>query len=518
LDTNSNFQFQLVIKTYPVFQKEKNMTNPLIASIENSSVTENGCETHKSSLNKSVDLFFQIAASRNRDDADIINLFEDAFCENAEYALRILFWARDIRGGQGERRVFRVIMTHLANTQPALVAANLSLIPKFGRWDDLLCLLDTQISERVLWTIAKGLRSEDALCGKWMPREKSAKQRYASMIRKHLKLSSKAYRQLLSRLTSVVETQMCNKEWDSIEYGSVPSVAMNIYKKAFGRNAPAAWEAYVAALESGEAKINSATLYPHQIVTGIDAVRWDENAAPNETVIQAQWDALPNYMLNNPKRILPVIDVSGSMTCCGYGGTSVRPIDVSVGLGAYIADRNNGPFKDYFVTFSNTPELQRLEGKNICEKINNLFRANWGMNTNIQAVFELILKHAASSSATQDEMPNSILILSDMEFDTATTTYSYDWRNPNAAPKSVTTFEAIRAMYAEAGYELPNIIFWNLNAKGGNVPVKFNEDGTALVSGFSPSILTALLASEDFTPEKIMQNTILCERYDGISL
>lgn len=487
------------------------MTNPIIASVENSAVTENGCETYKSSLNKSVDLFFQIAAARNRSDEEVIILFEDAFSENPEYALRILFWARDIRGGQGERRVFRVIMTHLANTQPALVTANLPLIPEYGRADDLLCLLDTEISNHVLNLIQKELLGGNALFSKWMPRLKSAKKRHARMIQNHMKLSPKAYRQLLSRLTSVVETQMCNNEWDSIEYGAVPSVAMNIYKKAFGRHAPEAWAAYVAALESGEEKINSATLYPHQIVAGLDA---SYGSVTDEAVIQAQWDALPNFMMNNASRILPVIDTSGSMMC-GIGKTSLRPLDVSVGLGAYIADRNNGPFEDYFVTFSNTPQLQKLKGKNICEKINNLFRADWGMNTNIQAVFELILKHALESGAGQHEMPNSILVLSDMEFDQATTVF--DYTNVHKTAKSMTTYDVVRRMYAAAGYELPKIVFWNLNAKGGNIPVKFDEDGTALVSGFSPSILTSILSSSDFTPEKIMLNTIMDERYDGIN-
>jgi len=353
-----------------------------------------------------------------------------------------------------------------------------------------------------------------SLAGKWAPSEKSKTYPgLAKKIMKRMGLSPRQYRKMLSKLRgelSVVETQMCNKDWTSIEYGTVPSVAMNTYKKAFGRNAPEAWNAYVAALGTGEAKINSATLYPHQLVTGLRDYDSDED----ESVIQAQWDSLPNYMLKNTKRILPVIDTSGSMTI-GIAGSSVTPIDVSVGLGAYIADRNNGPFKDYFLTFSNKPQLQKLRGKNICEKINNLFRADWGNNTNIQAVFELILEHALSSGATQDEMPNSILILSDMEFDAATTVY--DWQNPNARP-SLTAFEVIRRMYEESGYELPNIVFWNLNAHGGNVPVKFDEDGTALVSGFSPSILKSLLSSAEFTPEKIMQNTILDERYDGINL
>jgi|15BtaG_2_1085339.scaffolds.fasta_scaffold01809_1 hypothetical protein len=480
------------------------MYSPLIASIENSGVTENGCVTNLSSAKASVDLFFQIAAMRSHSDSDIIQLFSAAFEENPEYALKTLFWARDARQGAGERRIFRVLANYLSVVHTEALRSNLHLIPHYGRYDDLLCLLDTTVRTDVLNLIASALNAGDALASKWMPRQKSAKSRYANMIRNHMGLSPKAYRKLLVKGTKVVETQMCAKEWDSIEYGHVPSVAMNNYKKAFARHSDETWSVYLDALESGEAKVNSGVLYPHQLSSqAYQSLTPDQNQI---RMIQSQWDAMPNWMIDNPHRILPVIDVSGSMTCGYSDKSSVTPMDVSVGLGAYIADRNNGPFKDCFITFSSTPQLQKLAGKNIVEKMQNLRRADWGMSTDIEAVFSLILTNAQRASVEACDMPNSILIISDMEF------------NQCAQNADLTAMESIRQKYVDAGYELPNIVFWNLNAHGGNVPVRFDEAGTALVSGFSPSILTSILSSSDFSPEKIMLKTIMSERYEKITL
>ena len=473
--------------------------NPLLASIENSSVTENGCATGASSFSASVDLFFQIAAMRSRNDEDILSLFYAAFDENREYAVKTLFYARDVRRGQGERRIFRLIVENLAVTNPEVVRANLANIPEFGRWDDLLCLLLTPVGKDALDLIASALRDGNGLAAKWMPREGSSRTYLASMIRNHMGLNPKAYRKLLSGLTKVVETQMCDREWMDIDYSHVPSKAMNIYKSAFARHAPTEWTEFLGNVEAGTAKVNSSVLYPHEVLSGV----FDGGQSADEKrMVQAQWDALPNYMIKNPYRILPVIDVSGSMMSGGTG--SVTPMDVSVALGAYIADRNNGPFKDYFITFSATPELLKLEGNGICDKTNNLRRTSWGYNTNIEAVFQLILIHAVRNRVSADDMPNQILILSDMEFDAA------------ESGTDETAIETLRGYYANAGYEVPKIVFWNLNAKGNNVPVRFDEDGTALVSGFSPVILTSLLSAEDFTPEGIMFKTILSERYEKV--
>lgn len=503
--------------------------NPLLLSLANHAETLNGAATNASSLNKVVDLFFQIGAMRSWEDNKIIESFTAAFEQNPEQAIKVLFWARDIRGGAGERNVFRVICRHLAANYPANFAHLVKAIPEYGRWDDLLLFVEEEEQNpcriAALDVIANALRSNDALCAKWMPREKSSKRAIASVIRKHMGLSQKEYRKMLSSLTSVVETQMCNKDWDKINYSAVPSQAMNIYKQAFSRNSPDTWAAYMEGLLDGTEKVNASAIYPYQILRpmldlclsfcgGRTQYTLEEvvshlpektrnNLADLINITNHQWDSMPNWIMNNPYRILPVVDTSGSM----YSGftSGLRPIDASVSLGLYIAERNNGPFQDHFITFSENPDIQKITGENIFERTLNLASAEWGYNTNLEKVFDIVLTHAKRGNIPEDDMPNVILILSDMEFDAGIT-----------APND-TLMGTIKSKYQESGYEVPKIVFWNLNAREGNVPVTYREDGTALVSGFSPSIMTALLAGDNFTPEGIMLAAIGSERYNQIS-
>ena len=482
----------------------------LLSSLEGvgKTLTENDCVTHVTSSSPVVDLFFKIAAMRNANDEEVISSFTPAFHYDTEAALKILFWARDIRGGQGERKVFRTIVSHLAHNHANILSPSVRLFPVYGRWDDLLSLFSTPLEGEALSFIDDALTgklssSEASLCAKWMPREKSSKSVFANKIRSHMSMSSVAYRKLLSGLSKTVETSMCSNNWDDIEYSHVPSVAMNLYKKAFARHSPARWESYLSDLKSGITKVNSSALYPYQVIkplmNGYDLEEGDKFIA------EKQWESLPNYLMNNPYRILPVIDTSGSMMA-NYGATGPAPIDVSVSLGLYIAERNNGPFKDHFLTFSGTPTLQRINGSDLYSKVQNLKRADWDMNTDIEATFDKILSSALSNDISEDDMPNMILILSDMEFDQAAGN-SY----------TSTAMESIRAKYSAAGYELPNIVFWNLAARGSNFPVKFDELGTAMVSGFSPAILVHILSSGVVSPEAIMNQVIDSERYSAIN-
>lgn len=462
--------------------------------------TENGALTHSTSSDYAVDLFFQINAMRARSDRDLIDMFIPALEESPLDAMKILFYSRDVRGGQGERRAFRIILRYLAENYPEVVRPNIALIPEYGRWDDVLELVDTPLEDEAFALIKHALLEEhDGLCAKWMPREKSSKRRVATKLRNYLGLSPKRYRKLLVEFTRVVEQAMCANNWEGIVYEHVPSYAMKNYRKAFARHDEARWQSYVDSLNKGEAKVNAATLYPHDVVRPFLARYGGVNKPEGADLLNAQWKALPNYMVNNDERVIPVCDVSGSMS-----GT---PMEVSIALGLYISERNKGPFKDAFITFSANPKLQVVHGNHLHDRVRQLATADWGMNTNLEAVFELVLDKAVRHNVPENEMPTMILILSDMEFDRCV-----------RGGQDMTLMNNIRVRYEEAGYQLPKVVFWNLRAAQKNMPVKYNETGTALVSGFSASILTQLLSGGEFSPVAIMRQTIDSDRYAPVGI
>jgi hypothetical protein len=323
-----------------------------------------------------------------------------------------------------------------------------------------------------------------SLASKWMPR----KGPLAAKLRNALRMSPKTYRKLLVNLTKVVETQMCANEWDKVNYEQVPSLAQIRYKTAFARHDTDRYLEYVAAVEAGEKKVNAAAVYPHDIV---------KNLGP---LSDAQWKALPNYMEGAKERILPVCDVSGSM----YG----LPMHVSVSLGLYISERNEGAFKDIVCTFSAKPELIKLKAKRLTDRVQELENIEWGFNTDIEAVFRVMLDQAKKHRVPESEMPTTILIISDMEFDVAVKSGGRD-HNPKA-------IEVFRQYYERAGYQLPKVVFWNVNGRVGNVPVTADDRNVALVSGFSPSILQGILSAdtEQFTPRSVMLSTVMVDRYD----
>lgn len=464
-----------------------------------STSTENGMPTNLTSLNFNVDLFFKAGAMRNAEETAIISLVSKAWVEDPTTCLRILFWARDIRGGAGERRFFRAAIKYLADKDPQGIAYIIRHIPEYGRWDDLLIFEDTRSEDCALSLINNALNESNSLCAKWMPRKGT----FANKLRSFMNLSPKAYRQLLVGLTNVVETKMCAKDWDSIEFGKLPSVASARYQKAFGKNAYEKYSEYIQALVKGEAKINTGAVYPYDVTRSLEK--------GNPTVASEQWKALPNYFENSTERILPLVDVSDSMTTsCGGNLTCM---DVAISLGLYISERNEGPFKDHFITFSNKPQLQHLTG-NLKDRFDQMSSAEWGMSTNLKAAYKLILNQAVKHNISHDEMPTQILILSDMEFNMAT---GKGYEKSNSRTWNSSAQEMAKEMFSNAGYELPNIIYWNIQSRGENVPVRFNEQGTALISGFSPSIMTSLLSGANMTPVSIMMETIGKERYSCIN-
>ena len=472
---------------------------------QNNVTTENGMAANSSSLSAVVDLFYNIGAMRGQDKNRLIADFSLAFNQDPVRAMKILFWARDVRGGAGERQVFRDVMLYLVDSHPEALKLNLHLIPEYGRWDDLLALEGTRLEVDAFKLIQTAIKAGDGLVCKWMPRKGVT----AAKLRNFMGMTPKQYRKTLVEGTNVVEQLMCAKRWEDIDFSKLPSVASARYQKAFWKNAKEQYEAYIGKLQKGEAKINAGAVYPYDVVKSLNR--------GNADVATEQWKALPNYLEGANEMILPMVDVSGSMSCPAGNNPNVTCMDVAVSLGLYISERNEGPFKDAFLTFSGTPKLQILSGS-LRDRYAQLSRADWAMNTNIEAAFKQVLDQAVKHNVSQDQMPDKILILSDMQFDEATSTRSY-WgsRSDNAAEWNPTAQQMIEKMYAAAGYKMPKIVYWNLQSRHGDVPVSFDKQGTALISGFSPAIMTSLLGADDFTPVAIMDKTIMGERYSRIS-
>jgi hypothetical protein len=444
--------------------------------------TENGMLTQTSSLRATVDLFFKVGASRGQ---DLTKLFERAYQEDREVTLRMTQWVRDARGGAGERAMFRSFLQYIEKFHFADLDAFLAKVPELGRWDDLLVLQTAEGRAKAFALIADGLKEKNGLCAKWMPR----KGKDAVELRHALGMSPKQYRKTLVTLTNVVETAMCAKNWDSINFEHVPSVAMARYQRAFGKNAALAFSTYKAALVKGEAKVNASALFPYDVIHSLRANRDDAR------VCDAQWAALPNFV--GDAMILPIVDVSGSMLNPQLTPGGITPMDVAVSLGLYLADKNTGPFKDLFLTFSSESQFVRLKGS-LSEKFRQMSGADWGMSTDINKAFNEILGVALKNKVAPADMPKYLMILSDMQF--------------NAAG-SFTAMDLIEKKYAQAGYEVPNVIWWNIAAKSG-VPTSFNKQGAALVSGFSPSIVKSILKAENITPQDVMMEALMDSRYD----
>jgi hypothetical protein len=435
-------------------------------------------------------LFYKIGASRGK---DITGDFTAAYVENSDVALRIAQWARDVRGGAGERQLFRDILVHLEKRDPDAALALLRKVPEVGRWDDIFVFTSPVLKSAAYNMLGDALRANNGLAAKWTPR----KGPIAAEVRAFFGMTPKQYRKSLVGLTKVVETQMCAGDWDNINFSHVPSVASRLYKKAFNRHTPAFAE-YVAKLVSGDktVKVNASAIFPHDVLKGIAHSYAKLDKTETDHVI-AQWDALPNYV--GDASILPLVDVSGSMTT-SVPGSTVRCLDVAVSLGLYLADKNKGAFKDTFLTFSSKPQLVTLKG-NIVDKVTQMSKSDWEMSTNLHAAMDKILSVAVKGNVPASDMPAMLLILSDMQFN-------------QCARFDDTAIQMIERKFADAGYVVPQIVFWNLNASD-NVPVKADKSGAALVSGFSPSIMTSLLAAdmEQFTPEGIMLKTVMSDRY-----
>lgn len=449
---------------------------------ENKTTTDNGMKAFKSTLNANVDMFSSMGAMRGQDP---LNLFVKALAEDKELAIRNLLWTRDARGGAGERELYRKMIKHLAINDYKQALELLGKTVELGRWDDVLVFHGTAVWPEAVEFIRQGLEDQNGLCAKWMPR----KGQVAADLRKTLGWTPKFYRKTIVGLTSVVETLMCAKEWDAIEYSKIPSVASARYQKAFGRNDHTRYEQYILSLEKGETTINAGAVYPYDVVKSL--------RMGNERVANQQWKALEDYVPEGMS-FLPVVDVSGSMTCSAGGSKTVTCLEVAIGLGLYLSERNKSIFKDSFITFSQQPQLQYTTGT-LKDRYGQLANSRWGMSTNLESVFDLVLNAAVRNKLSQDDLPNTIIILSDMQF--------------NSAMNGKTAVGMIKQKYKNAGYEMPSLVFWNLNDRG-NKPAQADKEGVVLVSGFSPSIMKTMLTGKNVTPEDMMKETLMQSRYN----
>lgn len=467
--------------------------------------TTNGMAARKTTASKVLDFFGEAGSARG---VDLTTRFGAALADEEELAVRALLWVRDIRGGAGERATFRKLLAYLDKTNPALAGRIMHKVPELGRWDDLFVYTDAVNRIAALELFCAALYAGNGLAFKWAPREKSARSAEARELRNALGMTPKQYRKFLAANTNVVETQMCAKEWDAIDFSKIPSMASARYQKAFGRNAAESYSKYLRELQKPQSerdpkvKINAGAIHPHDIVKSV--------SKGNAAVANEQWAALPNYVGN--AKILPMVDTSGSMGSLRYNYKSgnVQPIEVALALGLYLSEKNTSEFKDLFLTFSAKPKFQKTNGT-LEQRLNQMQRADWEMNTNISAAFDEILRVAKKGNVSQADMPDTLLILSDMQFDVAT---SSGWGN-RLSPWNVTAVETARLNFTRAGYELPKLVFWNLRSGYDNTPVKFDEAGTALVSGFSPAIMKEVLGDdlENYTPYNVMVKTLMSERY-----
>jgi hypothetical protein len=476
--------------------------------------TENGAASLATTTSAVLDWFAAGGAMRNQEEAQIQAVFAKAFAEDRLLATKVAFYIRDVRGGQGQRKAFRAVLSWLAQNYPAVVKKNLALVPEFGRWDDVLVLLDSPLlRDEAVALIHTQLRADlraakkgdnVSLLGKWLPSantSSAATRAQAVKLTKLLDYSPREYRKALTLLRSkanVVERAMCSKDWTGIDYEKVPSRASMLYREAFSKHDPVGYTKWKGAVVKGEAKINAGTLYPYELVTKAMSGEYNET-------LELLWRGLPNMFEGKVTKALVVCDVSGSMHSPQLSGSKATPLHVAISLAMYCAERCEGPFKDNFITFSGSPELVKLQGASLYDRATNLSHASWGMNTNVQAVFDLILDRAVRSKLKQSDLPEALYIVSDMQFD-------------SCGASNTTNLELVKQKFARAGYQAPLLVFWQVRPTADKVALK-NENGVVMVSGFSPNALKAILKLEqpqEVTPYDAMLATVNTERYESI--
>ena len=472
-------------------------------------------------------------AFRSRSVEDVILLFHNAYKENPSYALKCLFYLRDIQEGQGERRFFRICLRHLALTDPRKMARLIQFIPKYGRWDDLYSLVNTPVEAAVFQFIKEQLALDvhsktPSLLAKWLKSENASSaetKKLGSLTRKYLNMSHKQYRKTLSILReriNVLERLMSAGKWDEIEFDKIPSKAGLIYRNAFARHDVERMKAakdnvvsYADFAKDTTTKVNAKALYPYEVVAKvIDKTYHGWFGKPYEVnmddieraMVNKYWDNLKDYFNGATFNGLAVVDTSGSMS----GTTAAAPINVAISLGLYCAEKASGPFAGHYISFASRPQLIKTEGVDFVDKVRRIYATNLVDNTNIEATFDLILGTAIANNCKQEDLPQNIIVISDMEFDSARrTSYSYGSKLP---PKE-TLMESIAQKWAVHGYKMPHLVFWNVDARQNNVPMR-DEYGITFVSGMSPVVFEMVMSGK--TAQDLMYDKLNSPRYEEI--
>lgn len=461
-------------------------------------LTENGGRALSTTGDKLLNLFAVLGALRTRP-TDVIDKFDAAFRENADLATKVVFYGRDVRGGLGERAVGRLMLRELALLYPEVVVANFKNIVKFGRYDDLFVFFDTSVETDMIEFIKKQLvfdkRQMDkygnvSLLAKWMPSINASSEHTKALAHRFVKAlntTPREYRKTLSALRKyidVTEVKMSANKWTDIDYKAVPSNAMSNYGSAFARHDYVGFNRYMDAVKSGDVKINAATLYPYNVI---------ETMYGNRDVAEAQWKALPNYV-EGDNNFLIMADVSGSMMG--------RPMATSVGLAIYFAERNHGAFANKFMTFTDIPRIVDVTGDDLFEKYCSV-TDHVGFDTNLEAAFDTILSTAVRTNCPQEDLPKALVIISDMEINA--------WHGG-----SLTFTEEMRKRFADAGYEMPKLVYWNVDSRKDTFLASKNDPNAILVSGQSASTFKNLIKGIDLSAFEIMVQTLNDPRYDCV--
>ena len=507
------------------------MENKFISALKNDTnetLTENGAIAYRTTNSDLLDMFAVIGALRTRPADEIIRKFTKAFAEDKLLAMKMMFYARNIRGGLGERRTFRILIKYMADYHTDVMRMNLELVPVFGRWDDLYELVDTALEDEAFTFMHNQLMKDEAamenhqsvsLLAKWLHSTSGVSVSAAKLGRltaKKFHLSYEQYRKKLSALRAyinLVEVNMSANEWDKIVYNEVPSLAMKKYRKAFQAHDLVQFKKYIEKVRTGEEKINATTLYPYDIMesAGLGEHSWSSryyNLKNWDEVLEEQWKALPNYVTGD-NNILVMADTSGSM----HG----RPVCTSIGLAMYFAERNNGPWHNRFLTFSSRPELVELKGSNLKEKVTCV--RDICENTDIEAALMLVLNTAINNRLAQKDLPQAIIIISDMEFDSATDDYSYDSvEKEKNISKQRKLMDKIAAEYQAKGYVIPKIVYWNVDSRQDTYHALSEYKNVALVSGQSVSTFRTVLSAIDEDPYDTMLEALNDPMYDEVRI
>lgn len=419
---------------------------------------------------------------------------------------------------QGERRFFRVCFKWLAKEYPELAFRNLDLVSEYGRWDDLYCVENTELEDdafeiiqcqlnKDLKSLIESPKEAVSLLAKWLKSENASSaetKRLANKTRIALGYSPSKYRKILSALRTrinIVEKLMSEGKWEEIEYAKLPSKAGLIYRNAFARRDA---ERYAEFINSKETKVNAATLYPYDIVKQVtnSISYWNDNLDLTDIereTLNKYWKNQINYFNDKPCKMMCIVDTSGSMTS-SYR-TSVKPIDVAISLGMYCAERIGEPFKNYFISFSSRPQLIAVEGIDFCDKVKRIYQQNLCENTNLKAVFDMLLNMYKRGNINPEDMPEQLVVISDMEIDCG----SY-WRDDN---ERKTEMELIRRQWENAGLKMPKLVYWNCSARS-DLILDSGENVT-FVSGCSSVIFEALLQGK--SSKDLMLDKLNSERY-----